>query len=221
MTDVQLFIDADATPVNQRGSLYTWDDFQSLTGFAGFEFSGSGSPVFTDLSTSLADHPGVVSMATDTTSGHEAQAILPAFYESRLQTFEWIFQVPDSTSMTMRIGMADGTVIVGNGVLIEFDTSAGDTALSLCKYVSTTRTVGATLALNTGHWYRANWSRSGSGTGTLVLTDIDAATSATYGISGLSAGTKWEALGYVKTLTTALRRLYLDWFQAAQSGMAR
>lgn len=217
MTDVQLFFDADATPVNQRTSVYDWDDFRETPGDLTWNVSLQGTDA---NAVGSADHPGVLALSTDTTSGHISVLTRREYLESRLQTLEAIFQPLSSTSVVYRIGLYD-SASPSTGIAVEFDTGLSDTALSLVKYVGGVRTVGATLAINTAHWFRMNWSRSGSGAGTLALTDIDAATSASYNATGLSAGAFWIMYFYVKTLTTAGRVLNIDWFQAAMANMAR
>lgn len=218
MTDVQLFIDADATPVNQRSSVYTWDDFRNPGGVLNWQTTlvGSGSVSGT---TGTADHPGVTQLANGGASGSSAALTLET-WESRLQTLEWVFSPGNNATVSYLIGAFDSTTPT-EGVGIAFDTSLTDTALSLVKYVASTRTVGATLALTTGHWYRMNWSRSGSGAGTLTLNDLDAATSQSYSVSGLTAGQKWFSLVFCKGLAAAGRTLNVDWFLDSMVGMAR
>lgn len=216
---VQLFIDADQTPVNQRSSVYTWDDFHAVGGEANWALAGTGAAV-ADFGAS-ADHPGQTNLTTGATSGNDASLSLVGFVESILQTGEFVFSPGQSTSVIYRIGFLSDFATLPAGVCIEYDTSQSDTALGLCKYISGTRTVIATLALTAGHWYRMGWSRTGSGTGTLTLNDLTAATSQSASVTGLGAGFVWKAGVYIKTLTAQSRALTFDWFLAAQTGMNR
>ena len=216
---VQLFIDADQTPVNQRSSVYTWDDFHAVGGDLNWDLAGTGA-VVSDAG-SGADHPGTTNLTTGATANNDATLSLTGFVESIVQTGESVFSPGQSTSVIYRVGFLSGFVTPSAGVCIEYDTSQSDTALGLCKYVSGTRTVIATLALTAGHWYRMGWNRTGSGTGTLTLNNLTAATSQSASVTGLGAGIAWKAGFYVQTLTAQSRAMQLDWFLAAMTGMNR
>ena len=219
MTDVQLFFDGDVTPVNQRSSVYQWDDFNGPGGDLNWDLIGTGAT--TTQGNATTDHPGSINLLTDTTSGHSALLQRYDYPENLIQTLEWTFRVPLNSGITVRVGVLNSFSSPGFGVDIEFDTVAGDTALSLCKWVSSVRTVGATLPLTVSHWYRMNWSRSGSGAGTLTLNDLTATTSQSYAVTGLTASAAGNVGAYVKTNVASQSSCILDWMLVANVGMNR
>lgn len=221
MTDVQLFFDGDVTPVNQRNSVYLWDDFGVAGGSLGWNATGTGS--LGTVNGASADHPGVVALASGSSSGDEYSMSWGDVLFNRVTTMEWVFLLPATTAERFRLGLMNsptGTT-PGEGVLVEYDTSLGDTALSLVKYIGGTRTVGTTIALTAAHWYRMNWSNSGSGAGTMVVNDLTAATNVTTNFTGLGTSGSLFFGGAMKALAAGGKSADIDWFLGSLSGMVR
>lgn len=166
------------------------------------------------------NHPGIATLTTSGANNSMVGIAQRDLYETTTQSVEWIFRLLQSTAQTFTIGLF---ALAGSkdGVGIEFDTSQGDSALSLVKYVAATRTVIDTVALNTSHWYRMTWTRGGSGSGVLVLVDIDAASTKTVSVSGLTAAACWSGYAILTALAAAVKNAYLDWFRVVTSGIDR
>lgn len=166
------------------------------------------------------NHPGIATLTTSGANNSMVGIAQRDLYETTTQSAEWIFRLLQSVTQTFTIGLF---ALSGSkdGVGVEFDTSQGDSALSLVKYVAGTRTVIDTVPLNTAHWYRLNWSRGTSGGGTLILVDIDAPSTKTVTVSGLTAGACWSGYASLTALAAAVKNAYLDWFRVVTSGISR
>lgn len=166
------------------------------------------------------NHPGIAILQTGSTNGSLVTIYQRDYYEQITQTIEWIFRLPASTSETFTIGLFSPVAPL-DGVGVEYDTAQSDTNLVLAKYVAGTRTTLDTVPLDVTHWYRLLWTRTGSGTGILTVTDIDAATTKIKSVSGLTAGADWAALATITARSNSQRSAYLDWFRATTSGIVR
>lgn len=199
----------------------------------------SGAPTVT-LLPGTATHPGIVSLATSTTSGQGYFLFLGGNAASQalpLSTIanwagQWISTTTDITSQSFRQGFTAGasatTPFTTNGYFFRFDTALSDTQIMACSSISSTETcvtTGVTPVGNTYHDFYI-WSDAAGiikfqvDTGTVLTACIAATASCSIVPTTLPTSTLIPMTTMV-TQTTAAKTVLLDYFKYTQQGLVR
>lgn len=230
---------ADSTSVSVIDDFINGGTTAGLIGTQGWTPSTLGGSATVSFSIGTATHPGILSLATTTTSGQgfyfelgSGSAALPPLTPTSVANWsqQWITTLTGITNVSWRMGLADShagtTPYLNQGLYFRFDTAASDTKIMACSNVSaveTCVTTNVTPVANTYHDYYI-WSDAVGivnfqiDTGTIVTACL--AATATCNITTFPAVAMVPELTMV-TNTTAAQTALVDYYKYVQQGLVR
>lgn len=219
-----------------RTILRSYDDFLSWSnngGEAGWASatSGTGALAAASVTGASTSHPGLLSLASGTTSGGRAglgsSSVAGAFLASAIE-WEAIVYLPILSDGTERfsvdIGAGDNYNTAGLGadrVAFRYrdDQNAGEWQ-AICRAASTETTIDTNIAVAATTWYRLGFSCIGSCTSIEFFINGTSVGSCSTNVPGVADAVSLVNIKLEKSIGTTARELILDlvWFEMTVTG---